>query len=465
MTAVPVTLLVGCLLAFPSGSVSEILQRLGADDPAIREAAQTDLFRLDPTALPDLTAALAHPDPEVRRWVREVIPVLRNRERVTRTLQSRPVRLHYVNATLEDILTDTAEQTGIALQPPELSVERRWQRYTFDTGELAPWAALYRVLEVTGFHPEQALAIDPVVPEDEPLRARARFMWARRGRSMLPNLETSPLRLREGSAPEGTVRTILGPLCIEAGPVPGTHVEYPEPWRELSLPLTFQLEPRYAFRGIATLCLEEIRDDRGQLLPGVLRTHDPVLNIDYFTVPRNLEDADRGRWWYRRAFDLPVQTLATPSRRLEVVRGRVQLGLIGPAEDLAKVEIVPGALPGTVATADGGQMRVTKADNDGEGTWTIEVTLTHPDAGGWHGVGTEAMLERSTNRPIRLLDRKGRPIRVGGGLIDNRNEHVSLIRASFVATEEQDGPATLIYTGRRPIDLDVPFELKNIPLP
>jgi hypothetical protein len=465
MTAIPVTWLLACVLAGPPSSVSDILQRLGDVDFAVRETAQADLFLLEPSALPELVAALKHPDPEVRRWVRAVLPGLRNQERVEQTLRPHLVRLQYINATLEDILFDAAEQTGIALHPPDLSLERRWQRFTFDTGELPPWEALYRVLQVTGLRPEPAFYTEPVTPEEEPLRARARFMWARRGRSMLPNLETSPLRLQDAPIPDGTVRSVRGPLCIEAGPVPGTRVEYPEPFRELSLPLTFQLEPRYAFRGIASISLDEIRDEHGQRLPSVYRAHDPVLNIDYFTVPRNLDDNDRGRWWYRRAFTLAIQTLAKPSRKLEVVRGRVALGVLGPAEDLAKVQLVPGTIPDAVATADGGQMRVTKAENDGEGTWTLEITLTHPEAGGWVGIGTEALLERSSNHPIRLLDGKGRAIRMGGGLIDNRNEHVSLIRVTFVATEDQDGPATLIYTGRRPIDLEVPFELRNIPLP
>src|SRR5207244_9697511 len=121
---------------------------------------------------PALQAALDHPDPEVRRWVREVLPVLRNQERVARTLQSRPVRLRYVNATLDDVLADAAEQTGIALQLPELPIERRWQRFTFDTGEVPPWEALYRVLQATGLRPEPAFYAELVVPEEGPLRAR-----------------------------------------------------------------------------------------------------------------------------------------------------------------------------------------------------------------------------------------------------------------------------------------------------
>jgi len=465
MYAVPVLWLVGSVLALPPVSVADIVKRLASDDATIREAARADLHRLDPGAIPALEVVSRHPDAEIRTAVAEVLPDLRNRRLVAQTLVTRKVRLRYINATIEDALTDAALQTGIALSLVDLPVDRRWTRMTLDTGEVTPWEALHSLLRAAQLRVEPALFTDPIQPEEEAFRARARFMFGRRGRSILPRIEPTPMRVQDGPEAAGIVRWTQGPLCIEAGPVPGTRVVHPEPHRELDLPLTFQLEPRFAFRGIATIFLDEIRDEHGQNLPAIQRVHDPVLAIDYFTIPRHLEEADRGRWWYRRTLTLPLKTLAKPSHRLESVRGRILMGLLNPAEDLAQVPVVPNRVPEAAPTGDGGQIRVTKADNDGEGTWSLEIILTHPEAGGWTGVGTDTLLERAGNSPLRLVDRNGRVIRLAGGLIDNRNERVCLIKASFVATAEQDGLAQLIYTGRRPIDLEVPFELRGVPLP
>jgi len=466
MQTVPAAFLLGCLLAMPPQPLGDLLHRLASDDPAVRERAEAELYRLPPSALPALEAARDHPDIDVRLRLREAIPVLANRKRVAESLVTTPVRLRYVNAPLEQALADAAEQTGIALQLPEMPVERRWERLTLDTGTTSPWDAVFQVLAAARLRVEPPGEVAAVVAEDEAFRARARFMWGRRGRASLPRIEPTPLRLIDEAAPAGVVRWIQGPLCIEAGPVAGQAVVHPEPFREVALPLTFQVEPRFAFRGIAGVFLDEVRDEHGQLLPRAERLHDPALGLDYFTIPRHLEMDQLGRWWYRRQMNLPIQTLAKASHRLARVRGRVLLGIQRPAEDLARVELTPGVTPEEAApTLDGGQVQFTKVENDGDGTWSLEFTLTHPDQGSWVGIGTDTLLDRQGNCPVRLLDGKGGVIRLGGGLIDNRNERVCLIRVSFVATKDQDGPATLIISGRRPVEIEVPFELRDVPLP
>ncbi len=472
MHTLPAAWLLGILLAQSAEPLpgltplGDLLNRLAADDPAIREKAQAELPLLPLTALPSLQAARKHPDPEVRRHLGEAIQILLNRQQHERTLVTKSVRLRFANVRLEEVIAATAEQTGIPMQLPDLSAERREQRLTLDTGETTPWEALQRVLTAAKLHVEPPTEIAPATPEDEPLRARARFRWARRGRSSLPRIEPSPLRLLDEAEPEGIVRWVQGPLCIEAGPVPGVRVVRPEPRRELTLPLTFQLEPRFAFRGIAAVLFDEVRDEYDQALSAPLRVHDRTFELDSFTIPRYLDSDQLGRWWYRRHLTFPIRTLGKPSHLLSKVRGRVLLGLRGPTEDLGRVVLRPGALPAESApTLDGGQLRVTKVENDGDGTWSVEMTLSHPEQGSWVGIGIDTLLSREGNCPVRLMDRKGGEIRLAGGLIDNRNAHLSLIRVNFVATVEQDGPATLIYSGRRPVELEVPFELRNVPLP
>lgn len=72
-------LLAAALLADDAEHVRGLVERLGAEDVAAREAAQAELIAMGAAALPALQEALSHADPEVRTRAEEVLHELRFR--------------------------------------------------------------------------------------------------------------------------------------------------------------------------------------------------------------------------------------------------------------------------------------------------------------------------------------------------------------------------------------------------
>src|SRR5260370_800053 len=93
-----------------------LLSRLRSDGFQVRQDAAAALDRLGAAALPALRAARKHLDPEVRRRVAELLPLLESRVETARQLEAPPLRLHYHNTPLAEVLADLSRRSGNPLK-------------------------------------------------------------------------------------------------------------------------------------------------------------------------------------------------------------------------------------------------------------------------------------------------------------------------------------------------------------
>src|SRR5262245_12946658 len=92
----------------PTVSVAQWIERLGSNDFRTREAASLALSKVGYNALPALRKAQAHPDPEIRRRLEELIPALET----AAALEPRRVTLKMANKPVKEILAEITRQTG-----------------------------------------------------------------------------------------------------------------------------------------------------------------------------------------------------------------------------------------------------------------------------------------------------------------------------------------------------------------
>jgi hypothetical protein len=169
-----------------------------------------------------------------------------------------------------------------------------------------------------------------------------------------------------------------------------------------------------------------------------------------------------------------------PSRRLQELSGTIAARVRTPPEPLAVVGDILDAAGKTVRAADGSSLQVIEAKRTEEGPYQVRVALTSPppelvragvparllvlSRGGWRRGLAAGSPEGSD---FTLLDARGRPLPLAGGEVrGSLNKGIRHdMTLLYQPPPDQAPPARLLYVGRRIVTVEVPFTLKDVPLP
>ncbi|HLJ96049.1 MAG TPA: hypothetical protein VKU02_22935 [Gemmataceae bacterium] len=128
--------------------IESLIGQLADQDFRRRAAATRALAALGTEALPALQQARSHPDPEVRRRLDELIPPM---ERML-ALAPKQITLHMTNRPIREIFGELSKQTGYKFAGLENQPgEQNKQVYTFDFDGVPFWQAMDQVCEAGGF--------------------------------------------------------------------------------------------------------------------------------------------------------------------------------------------------------------------------------------------------------------------------------------------------------------------------
>jgi hypothetical protein len=132
----------------PAPSTAQLIEKLADRDYHVREAASKALAARDTDALPALIKARQNADPEVRRRLEELIPVLERRAALT----PKRVTLHMTARPLKDAFAELSRQTGykIGAWPNDRFNEDDRHLFTFNFDKLPFWQAMDQVCEAGG---------------------------------------------------------------------------------------------------------------------------------------------------------------------------------------------------------------------------------------------------------------------------------------------------------------------------
>jgi hypothetical protein len=462
--------------------VAALIQQLGSPRFDEREAATRALDALGPAALEPLRKALPSQDAEVRRRAVQLVRRIEGRLESIRALEPTRLRLVYREKPMSEALTEVASKTGLRFQLEGNLAKLIQRKITLDTGETTLWEALAEFCEAAGLS-ERGLRPGPG-PDD---RYRDSRIVSLREIYDVADRKESPLALKDGASPALPTHQ-AGALRVRAlspdTPLPGqTRVE-----GEALFGLEVRLEPRLQLQSVLALRIDRAIDEKGQTLSqptdavaGVssIGTGNEILFYwDGTTeLPSNLPS---GAGLVPVRLRLPER----PCRRLKELHATLALRALTPSEPLVTVDSVLRAAGQSFKGDDGSSLKVIEVlcENEGQVKLRVEVAPAPRDLVVDGLPARILLMNRGLRRgPVQttfippvvcaeqlsLLDGRGRPIPLAERVPPELDGTGKAWEFNLVyrAGPGQGGPSRLVYTGRRSVTLEVPFTLKDVPLP
>jgi hypothetical protein len=430
MPRILVVFLIGCALAAgaigaESPTVEQLIERLGSRDFQAREAAAKALTdRYD--ALPAMKKALAHPDPEVRMRLEQLVA---DTER-NALLSPKRVSLQLDNVSVKDAVDELSRQSGYRI---DLQGGVQNQVVSLDAKNITFWEAFDKIANQAGLLLQQhhdmqgGLAlmshntITPFVDYRGPFR-----VWAT-GFSYHKSLMFGSIPRHQSSIGQRT--------------------------ETMGFMFSVVAEPKLPLLGLGQPKLAAALDDQGNsLMP-------PQARGGIY------ETYHGGYYGYR---NLVLQT---------------QVALVGPGTNARSVKLIKGALPVTLLVEQRPEITVeqilTVKDKKFEGKdASLEIAEVKEAAGKTYHIvmtarrngkdqGNDYTWTNSLHQRIELTDAKGQKFQSHG--FNWVNGTPTTVNGTFMFGEGGNAamgkPHKLTYYGWVTMQHQVEFEFKDLPLP
>lgn len=470
----------------PTGpTVPELITRLGSGDFREREAASAALKGAGPGAIPALRAAAKSDDPEVRERAAAVLFRLQRTANSVALLAPKKVAVAYHDVPLGTAVDDLSRRTGVklALDPGRIADPLR--RVTCATDELPVWEAIERFCAAAGLEEVHRLDLTVVKPPQsrrgyaalpQPPAPDAVPVLLGDGTGRLPGARGTAVRVvplpRSFSGHRVTLGTGETTLCFDIAPVPGLN------WQD-----------------VVAVRIDKLIDDTG--CPGgggsvapapVSNEYDVVVGWGGGPGGGFVPALGAGRFDMRTGMPIPPESFPNPrivpvplklgtptARSIKRLEGHVA-GEIQVANQQL-ITIHDPAKRTNVAFNGPGQTRltVTSVAETPAGT-TVQVTLQHPSPWavgarrGWNpgGVWPEPPRGAGQTPVVKAFDAAGKELAgsSGGGYGTSGDDGQTLVQQMSLTYRKEVGvPAKLVLVGPRPVIVEVPFVLENVPLP
>ncbi len=473
----------------PGPTVSELITRLGSEDFRERETAVVDLQKAGAGAIPALRDATNSSDPEVRRRASGILFKLQRASDSTGLLAPKKVSLTYRNMPLGSAINDLKTRTGLNITLDTTRIADPLRKLTCVTGEVPLWDALEQFCTAAGLQESHRLELD--VPKQPP--------QGRRGYVAMPSVPTPdavPIVLIDGKdrlpgARDTAVRVVVMPKSF-----PGHRVTLGT--GETTLCFDIMPTPGLNWLDVVAVKINKLTDDAGRAGSAGSVAVAPSNNFDFDGVVAwgggpgmGFNPGFGGRFDPRTGMPIPPDTLPNP----RIVAVPLKLGTpsarsIKRLEGIVLGEImvanqtlitIPDPAKHTNTAFDGpGQMRLTVvAIGEAKGTAgvTVQVMLQYPSP--WSvsarrglnpgGMWPEQPRTASQTPTVKAFDAKDKEMlgqNVNGGYSGSSDDGLTMFQHINLTFRKDAGvPAKLVLVGPRPVVVEVPFVLENVPLP
>jgi hypothetical protein len=479
-----------------AAAVAKLVAQLGSDRYEDREAASQALDALGPLALDALHKALAGSNPETRKRAADLMKRIDKRLETIELTQPKMVRLSYTDLPVAEAVQDIARKTGFQIQFQGDQTKLANRKITLDTGEVPFWQAIDQFCEKAGLVERGSApgAEPPKVAADQKeveFRAARAVAFSSTGRIYGGRPEI-PLVLLDGKLPAlptyyaGAVRVRVLPQSAPAAPQSDTQGKDAEG----KSPVTIEVspEPKMGVREILSVRVEKILDDQGNELktplPHIYGAEDYAAEFDGRVVLANSVYFDNGVQTADLSTRAPFR-LDIPNgvKKLKEVRGFVAADVLTGPMPLMTVENILDAAGKTVEGKYGGSLKVAEVKRDDKGQITLKVVVEKPSAAQltrgvpgrmrpWRRGG--AFGEERPNdtnalgRILLLTDEKGQAFKLTASeeKASGDEDRVTFeYQLTYQPPDSEAKPAKLVYLGRRRTTIDVPFVLKDVPVP
>jgi hypothetical protein len=452
----------GLALAAEAADADRLVEQLGSRKFPEREAAAKELDALGPAALDALKRAQSSEDAEVRRRAGELVARIERRLESQRLLAPRKVSFVCKDRPIPEAVAEFAKQTGrvVTVGGDLAALSRR--KLTLDTGETTFWHALDQLCRAAG-----------LVELDSATRNLAG------ARPMIPG---EILLTAEEAKPRPAHR--VGAARVRALPPGLAAIEHGRQTGDIHLALGLALDSPLSLDKVLDVRISRAVDEQGQSLPQLAEAVpvSPVNHPVFIANARGLSSAILSTGDVPAPFRLKAGT--QPAKRLTELSGTVTARVRTPPEPVMVVDNVFKATGKPVEGKESGRVTVLEAEVLAGGDVKLRVELqppagaAFPNAQGKQvqvqavaiGPGGAVVLLPSGDAPsMKLIDAKGTdfpaPRMTAHRISIINNVWLHEMTLVFKPQTGQAEPAKLQCLAPRLTTVEVPFTLRDVPLP
>jgi len=480
---VALMLLAGTVPAVPPpaadapASPERLVEQLGSDSYPEREAATAALEKLGPAAHSALEQSVRHANPEVGKRAVQLLTALQRKADAADRLTVKTVKLSYRKMPIGAAVNDLRARTGINLWLDPTRIADPLRTVTCETGDLPPWEAVAAFCEAAGL--QEAFEAEVPVPKQERTRhnqyqpppppPKAEAVPVALGDGMgksLPGSRNTAVRITALPANFSKHRTYLGNgellFHFDVAPMPGCH-----------------------WKSVAGVRITKVVDDSNRIGSGGMnREPDSFMGGMYeaFGFGGGLVmgwDGEAGprptSYPNPRITPVPIRVATPSARMLKKLEGVVVCEIAVPDQPLIAIDNLGANLGRGVEGLRGGKLTVLEAKLGVKGGKAIlKVQVDQPSpwlANGFNNpwgnvmIVDEMSVAPASPQKVRGFDAAGKPVRLV--TLTNSESSTDEFTQSFITQYTcPDGlPVRVVLYGPKPVLVEVPFKMENVPLP
>ena len=459
-------------------AIRSLVEQLGSEDFAEREAASAAIARVGAPAIPSLEAALENESPEIRSRAGILLVQIRRTAESAARLAAKRVKLDFKDMPLGTAINELKARTGLNVALDSTRVANPLRRMTCQTGELPVWEALEAFESAAGLRevfqnelevPKGTVQRRGYVPLPPAPNADAVAITLIDGKpDRLPGSRSSAVRIQALPARFPGHKVTLGTgevaLCLDVTPVPGLG------WQEVTAVRITRLIDSNGFSGSMGA---EKETQPGNDPSGVVvfaARGGMAMRFDVNGNPLTPESQANPR-----VLTLPLKLRSDAPRSIRRLEGSIFAELQLPDQQLVALT-EPAKNTGTWINGPGelrvSVLEVKEAVKDGA-AGSVKVQLQFPSAWlmnlrmrGWNPGWPQAPRMTQGYR-VEARDPAGKPFPLtSNGFAEMSDDGMTMIQTVAMSFRHGAGvPAKIVVIGPKQVTVEVPFALENVPLP
>lgn len=469
--------------------IVKLIAQLGSGSFTEREQASKELDAIGLPALEPLKKAAQSPDAETRRRAEELISRIEARQESSRLLAPTRVTLSLQETPLPEAVGQLSRKSGQSIVLGGDAKKYADRKVTLEIKDLPFWQALDEFCAKTGLVEAGSVEM-PLQPNLQPGVIRRRpvqldpFMGPAQASQNIVLTDGKPVQLPTHHAGAARIRA-LPPDPALAGKSP----------TEIRFTLGLGLEAQLPLLRLINVRIDKALDDQGQTLESATTVTAPPGPGDN-TLPLFIGNAGglpRAIMGTAGQQPVPIKLKPSekPSKLLKDLTGVLAVEVRTPPEPVMVVDNILKASGQLVKGKSGGSLKVHDVARQDDGSYKIRVELQTPSDANANNAAMQ--LQGQGVIRIQVIRINGNVIGGNGGWFDGGDLGLSLVDAQggkfqlaanptrdfkfannvvthdatlhFKPNPGQGEPAKLLYTTTRPATIEIPFTLKDVPLP
>jgi hypothetical protein len=495
--------------------IDQLIEQLGSSNFAEREKATKELEAIGPPALEALRKAAKSDDAEVRKRAETLLPKLEIQAQSIRILAPKRVHLVYKDMPLREAVADFQKKSGYTIRLHEPDDKLKERKITLDSGETSFWHAVALFCDKAEL---RELSMEDLFQAQQPPGGAGIAGGPRR--VFIPGMHEQ-LLLKDGKikkVPADDRRAVR----IRA--LSKTDLFGKVPQGEILVPLEITPEPKLQIQNVQSIQIDKAVDDRDQDLAQVIPQVEGMAGIGGNLVVAPLGPGAGGNaqqipllvrqrimGWGGLSQQIPLQLKkgAKEAKSLKEVKGSVTAQLLAEPRPVITADKLDQAAGKTFKCDEGGSIKIVGVASEEKET-TIQLEFEPPPYDKVLPVQPAMMagngLRLGGARPGAAIQPMPVPVRIGRGgaaggppqlmesmnglVIQDGKDHAlpidrSRCRVQMSVVQQGNGgpkqsvtytlvcphdkdknkPAKVVYLGRKRVTVEIPFALKDVPLP